>query len=199
MIAPWRKIFCLEFNLWFCSVTTWVLCCWHPSQSWCDLWGVRSSLGSRSGVLGLWWAGQRGRISIIFRFSPSATPIALFLWWCLYLWKCLQNGDKRRIPSENLDLDKKPENEGVQEQKGVMIMINYHSKNYVFLVDRDRYFRSRVCFNGIICAPDLVFIRGGIRHQESCQKEGRKRALAGKPKGKRADLRSWGRKVAEFV
>lgn len=102
----------------------------------------------------------------------------------------MQNGDKRRIPSENLDLDKKLENEGVQEQKGVMIMINYHSKNYVFLVDRDRYFRSRVCFNGIICAPDLVFIRGGIRHQESCQKEGRKRALAGKPKGKRADLRS---------
>lgn len=93
-----------------------------------------------------------------------------------------------------MHLDIKPENKGVQEQKkGVLIMINYHSDKYIFLAHKNIYFRGRVCFNGTVCAADLVFILGGKPrpgHQENCQKEGRKRALAGKPKGKRIDLRS---------
>lgn len=74
-----------------------------------------------------------------------------------------------------------------------MIMINYHSDNHIFLADRNIYFRGRMCFNGTVCASGLVFILGGkLRpgHQENCQKEGRKRALAWKPKGKGTDLRS---------
>lgn len=55
--------------------------------------------------------------------------------------------------------DIKPEDKGVQEKKKVVrIMINYHSDKYLFLVDRNIYFRGRVCFNGSICASDLVFI-----------------------------------------
>lgn len=66
---------------------------------------------------------------------------------------------QKDVPFRNLCLDIKPGNKGVQEKrKGVMITINYHSDNDVFLVDRNIYFRGRVCFNGTVCASDLVFI-----------------------------------------
>lgn len=62
---------------------------------------------------------------------------------------------QKEDPFRNLYLDIKPENKEVQEKKkGVMIMINYHSDNYVFLVDRNTYFRGRICFNGTVFASD---------------------------------------------
>lgn len=64
-------------------------------------------------------------------------------------------------------LDIQPENEGVQEKKkGVMIMINYHSDNYIFLADKNMYFRHRVCFNGTVCASDLVLSEVENRGQD---------------------------------
>lgn len=42
-------------------------------------------------------------------------------------------------------------------------MINYHSDNYI---DRNMYFRHRVCFNGTFCASDLVLSEVENRGQD---------------------------------